>query len=206
VLPNAHDLANRLIHDVGYFGVYLLTALGNMGIPTGIEFVVLSAAALTTIGKLPGNALIVGAVAVAGELTGAAVMYAAGYFGGRRFLERYGRFVGVTKESILRVERFFKRYGRYAVFAARFIPFVRGLDGLPAGVAKMHPLKFFGATLAGSCVFCFGLAIAGVKLAKQPMLAASIERYAMWGLLIPVVIVLFVIVRRLVANPPGART
>ena len=200
MLPNAHDLANKLIHDAGYIGVYLLTALGNVGIPTGIEFVVMTAAALTSLGKLPGNAFTVGTVAVAGELTGAAVMYTAGHFGGRRFLERYGHIIGVTQKSISHVEQFFQQYGRYAVFLARFIPFVRGLDGLPAGVAKMHPLKFFGATLVGSSVFCYGLAFAGVKLAKQPALAAAIERYSMWGLLIPVVILIVVLARRFAAS------
>jgi membrane protein DedA with SNARE-associated domain len=200
VLPNPHDLASRLIHDAGYIGVYLLTAIGNVGIPTGIEFVVVTAAALTTLGKLPGNAFTVGTVAVLGELTGAAVMYSAGYFGGRRFLARYGHLIGVTQKSLSRVEHFFERYGRYAVFLARFVPFVRGLDGLPAGVAKMHPLKFFGATLAGSSIFCYSLAVLGVRLAKQPTLAAAIERYAMWGLLIPVAVVVFVVVRRLTAK------
>jgi membrane protein DedA with SNARE-associated domain len=200
VLPNPHDLASRLIHDAGYIGVYLLTAIGNVGIPTGIEFVIVTAAALTTLGKLPGNAFTVGTVSVLGELTGAAVMYSAGYFGGRRFLARYGHLIGVTQSSLSRVEHFFERYGRYAVFLARFVPFVRGLDGLPAGVAKMHPLKFFGATLAGSSIFCYSLAVLGVRLAKQPTLAAAIERYAMWGLLIPVAVVVFVVVRRLTAK------
>jgi len=155
---------------------------------------------LTTLGKLPGNAFTVGTVAVAGELTGAAVIYTAGHFGGRRFLERYGHIIGVTKKSISRVEYFFERYGIYAVFTLRFIPFVRGLDGLPAGVAKMHPLKFFSATLVGSSLFCYSLAVAGVKLAKQPALVAAIERHSMWGLLIPVVIVIVVLVRRLAAG------
>jgi membrane protein DedA with SNARE-associated domain len=195
-----HDLATKLIHDGGYVGVYALLALGNLGIPTGVEFVILTAGALTTLGTLPGNAFIVGSVAVAGELTGAAAMYSAGYFGGRRFITRYGHILGVTKKSLDRVENFFERYGRYAVFLARFVPFVRGLDGLPAGVAKMHPLKFFGATLLGLSVFCYSLAVLGVRLAKQPALAAAIERYSMWGLLIPVVVVIVVVVRRSAAR------
>jgi len=199
-VTNMHDLATKLIHDGGYVGVYVLLAMGNLGIPTGVEFVILTAGALTTLGTLPGNAFTVGSVAVGGELTGAAAMYSAGYFGGRRFLARYGHVVGVTKKSLDRVETFFERYGRYAVFLARFVPFVRGLDGLPAGVAKMHPLKFFGATLLGSSVFCYSLAALGVKLAKQPALAAAIERYSMWGLVIPVVVVIVVVVRRSTAR------
>jgi membrane protein DedA with SNARE-associated domain len=203
MLPNTHDLAAKLIHDVGYLGVYALVAIGNLGIPTGIEFVILTAGALTTLGKLPGNAFTVGTVAVVGELTGAAAMYSAGYFGGRRFIARYGHVVGITKKSLDRVEQFFEHYGRYAVFLARFVPFVRGLDGVPAGVAKMHPLKFFGATLLGSSLFCYSLAAVGVRLAKQPALVGAIERYAVWGLLVPVVVVVVVLVRRR-ATRPGA--
>ena len=201
MLPNSHDLAAKLIHDVGYLGVYALVAIGNLGIPTGIEFVIVTAGALTTLGKLPGNAFTVGTVAVVGELTGAAAMYSAGYFGGRRFIARYGHVVGVTKTSLERVEHFFDHYGRYAVFLARFVPFVRGLDGLPAGVAKMHPLKFFGATLAGSSLFCYSLAVLGVRLAKQPALAAGIERYALWALLVPLGVIVVVLLRRAAARP-----
>jgi membrane protein DedA with SNARE-associated domain len=201
MLPNTHDVATKLIHHVGYLGEYALVAIGNLGIPTGIEFIILTAGALTTLGTLPGNAFTVGTVAVAGELTGAAAMYSAGYFGGRRFIARYGHVVGVTKASLDRVEQFFEHYGRYAVFLARFVPFVRGLDGLPAGVAKMHPLKFFGATLIGSSLFCYSLAALGVRLAKQPTLAAAIERNSFWGLLIPLAVIGVVLVRRRGARP-----
>ncbi|GAC1595490.1 MAG: hypothetical protein NVS3B28_26720 [Candidatus Velthaea sp.] len=114
--------------------------VGNLGIPTGTEFVLTLAGALTRAHELSGNVLTVGTVAMAGEITGGTIMYVAAYHGGRPLVTSYGRSVGIRERPIAHAESFFKRFGVVAVFLARFVPFARGLDAVPAGIARMHPV------------------------------------------------------------------
>jgi membrane protein DedA with SNARE-associated domain len=141
-------------------------ALGNMGLPMGTEVVVPTAGALAAQGHLPmlgpiPGWIIVALVATAAELFGGCVLYAVGYYGGLPFVHRYGKYVFFRERELERVHAFYERYGRLTVFWCRFLPFVRGISALPAGLSRMQKRYFLTYTALGSGIFCFLLAYLG---------------------------------------------
>jgi len=134
--------------------------LGNMGIPVGTEFVVPAAGALAGSGHL-SSWWAVGLVATAGEIVGGSILYAIGYYGGRPFVARWGKYIKLSEEKLDAFHGFYERHGTVVVFVCRFIPVIRGVSALPAGVSRMSKRYFVLYTAAGSACFCFGLAWVG---------------------------------------------
>jgi membrane protein DedA with SNARE-associated domain len=120
----------------------------------------LAAGALAATGHF-SSVFSVGLVATIGELVGNSILYTIGYVGGRPFVERFGRYVKLDVKKLDAFHRYYDRYGNITVFVCRLLPFVRGLSALPAGVSQMQKRWFFAYTLAGSGLFCFGLAYLG---------------------------------------------
>ena len=149
-----------IVDHAGYSGLFLVMLVGNMGIPVGTELVVPAAGALAATGHL-SNVWLAGAVATAGEIVGGTLLYAIGYAGGRPFVARYGRYLKLSEQKLDAFHGFYERHGNVVVFVCRFIPFVRGVSALPAGVSRMQKRYFVAYTAAGSAVFCFGLAWLG---------------------------------------------
>lgn len=157
-----HDL---IVH-FGYAGLFLVVMLGNLGMPAALEIMVPTAGGLAAQGHLAPVAgvagwIVVAIVATVGELLGAAILYTIGFYGGLPFVHRYGRYIRFNQHEYDRVHAFFERYGRPTVFWARFIPFIRGVSSLPAGISRMPKRYFFSYTLLGSAIFCFGLSYLG---------------------------------------------
>lgn len=99
-----------------------------------------------------------------GELGGGTIGYAIGRFGGRPLVDRYGRYVHLTHANLDRVHGFFERYGSFAIFVCRFVPVIRGIISIPAGLAEMNLLHFYLWYALGSAVFCGALVWLGVAL------------------------------------------
>ena len=149
-----------IVDHAGYPGLFLVMMIGNLGIPVGTELVVPAAGALAAAGHL-SNLWLAAAVATAGEVVGGTLLYAIGYAGGRPFVARYGRYLKLSEKQLDAFHAFYERHGNVVVFVCRFIPFVRGVAALPAGVSRMQKRYFVAYTAAGSTVFCFGLAWLG---------------------------------------------
>ena len=165
-----------IVHDalvhLGYVGLFLVMVVGNMGVPAGTEIVVPTAGGLAAQGHLPRLLgmpawIIVALVATLGEIVGGGLLYAVGYFGGEPFVRRWGRYVFFREQELERVHAFYARYGRNTVFLCRFIPFIRGIAGFPAGVSRMQKRWFFAYTGAGSAIFCFALAFLGQTVGRN---------------------------------------
>lgn len=160
----------QTLHDLvvhfGYAGLFVVVMLGNLGMPAALEVMVPTAGGLAAqghlapVGPLPGW-IVVALVATFGELIGATILYTIGYYGGLPFVHRYGKYIRFNQHEYDRVHAFFERYGRPTVFWCRFVPFVRGVSSLPAGISRMQKRYFFSYTLLGSAIFCFGLAYLG---------------------------------------------
>jgi membrane protein DedA with SNARE-associated domain len=134
--------------------------LGNIGVPVGTEIVVPVAGALAATGHLSSWPL-AAAVATAGEVVGGFILYAVGYYGGRPFVARWGKYLKLSEKKLDVFHAFYERHGNVVVFVCRFLPFVRGVSALPAGVSRMQKRYFLLYTLLGSAIFCFGLAWLG---------------------------------------------
>ena len=186
----------NLVDHFGYAGLYVVMTLANIGMPVGSELVLPAAGALAATGHLSSAWLAIGA-ALAGELTGQSIGYAVGRYGGRPFVERYGKFIHVQHEELVRVHGFFERWGSFAIFIGRFVPFLRGVMGVPAGIAEMPLLPFYFWTFCGSLIFCAGFVLLGVTLgAHAGAVAETLHKYAILIAAIAVVaIVLYFIIR-----------
>ncbi|OLS34249.1 DedA family protein [Bacillus sp. MRMR6] len=130
------------LSQLGYFGI----ALGLMIEVIPSEIVLGYGGYMISQGILgyPG-AVIAGTV---GGTLAQLFLYWAGYYGGRPFLEKYGKYVFINKKQIDLSELWFRKYGGGVIFFARFIPVVRHAISIPAGVAKMSALKFTLYTVA----------------------------------------------------------
>ncbi len=99
-----------------------------------------------------------------GNLIGSLVAYYAGAWGGRPFLNRYGRYIFITQKELDWADRWFARYGEPTVFFSRMLPVIRTFISVPAGVARMNVWRFSVLTFAGSYPWSLGLAWGGFAL------------------------------------------
>ena len=194
-----------LIDHYGYLGLFVALVLGNFGVPIGSEIVLPVAGALTATGHLNSLWLTIG-VALAGELAGGSVGYAIGRYGGVPIIKRYGKYVHFTQERLARVHGFFERWGNFAIFICRFLPFIRSVAAIPAGIAEMNLGLFYLWTFLGSLIFCTFLIVLGSVLGAHlaeviPLLHRG--GYFVLGVAVAAV-VLAAIVRRVRARPVGA--
>jgi membrane protein DedA with SNARE-associated domain len=138
-----------LIDQYGYLVILFGVMLESLGVPLPGETILIVAGFLVHQGTLgPGETIAFG---VLGTIVGNQIGYWAGRQGGRPFVLRWGRYVGVTYERLVRVEAFFARKGGRAVFLARFIPGLRAFGALAAGISRMHWETFlFYNVLAGA--------------------------------------------------------
>jgi len=90
--------------------------------------------------------------------------YIAGYYGGRPFLEKYGKYILISKKEIDDAERWTTKYGDIAILVSRLLPVIRTFISLPAGIAKMNFGKFVLYTFLGSLPWCWALAYVGKLL------------------------------------------
>jgi membrane protein DedA with SNARE-associated domain len=194
----------NLVDHAGYAGLFIAMPRATVGAPVGSEIVLPAAGALAATGHLSSVWLAI-ALAVAAELVGQSIGYAIGRFGGRPFIDRYGRYVRFHHAELERVENFFGRYGKFAIFICRFIPVVRGIVGIPAGIAEMPLGAFYLWTFLGSLIFCGGLILAGHALgAHADEVIAGVRKYALLILgvgIVALVAFLFIQSRRTQRNP-----
>jgi len=165
ILAQVASLIIRIISGSGYFGVSLLMAIESACIPVPSEVIMPFSGFLVASGKFSFLPLIIfGAL---GNLIGSMVAYWVGISGGRKFLEKYGKYILLRKEELDKSEKFFQKYGSLSVFFARLLPIVRTFISLPAGIAKMPFWRFSVYTFSGSLIWSGFLAYIGVLLGKN---------------------------------------
>ncbi len=165
ILTGISALIITAISTLGYGGIVLMMAIESACIPLPSEVIMPFSGYLVASGQLNLNLVaIAGAI---GCLLGSYVAYFIGATGGRRFLERYGRWVLIAPHELEVADRFFDRWGSEAVFFSRLLPVVRTFIAFPAGVARMRLLPFTIYTLIGSYFWCLILAYAGMKLGQH---------------------------------------
>ena len=155
----------HVIQSVGYLGVFLLMVAESMVLPVPSEAVM----PFVGFSVAEGSLTWAGAVACAtlGSIVGSLVGYAIGRFGGRPFVSRFGRWILIDAEDLAWTDRFFTRRGSITILVARFIPVVRHLISIPAGIARMNLAPFVGFTLVGAGLWNSFLIAVGFVLQKN---------------------------------------
>src|SRR5215216_2617817 len=153
------------ISMMGYSGIVLLMAIESACIPLPSEIIMPFSGYLVSRGRF--NLWLVGIAGAVGCVLGSMVAYWAGMYGGRPFIERYGRYILISRHDLDLADRWFARYGEIITFASRLLPVVRTFIAFPAGVARMNVPRFILYTFLGSLPWCLGLAYVGQLLGEQ---------------------------------------
>jgi membrane protein DedA with SNARE-associated domain len=153
------------ISRLGYAGIVLLMAIESACIPLPSEIIMPFSGYLVYTGQF--NLWLVGIAGAFGCVVGSLAAYWAGMHGGRPLIEKYGRYVLISRHDLDLADRWFDRFGEIIVFASRLLPVIRTFIAFPAGVARMNLKKFVIYTFAGSLPWCIGLAYVGQRLGKE---------------------------------------
>ena len=159
------SLIISVISNTGYLGVTFLMALESAGILIPSEVIMPFSGYLAGTGSF--SLWLVIFWATVGNVFGSLALYVVGYYGGRPFALRYGRYFFFTPEELEKSDKWFKKYGLPAVFFGRMLPVVRTYISLPAGIVKMDLKKFLAYTFFGSVPWNFALAYIGFLLGEN---------------------------------------
>ena len=160
IFEHLTELFRGVIESTGYLGIFVLMALESMVAPVPSELVMPFAGFLVADGKLNLWAVVV--VSTLASITGSLISYFIAYFGGKEFVHKFGRFVLLDKEELDATERWFQKRGTVTILISRFIPVIRHLISIPAGLARMDLKKFIlftaiGATAWNTILLCVGM-------------------------------------------------
>ena len=163
-----------LMAATGPLGVVLLMGIESACIPLPSEVIMPFAGFLAFRGQMTFLGLGAGSpaaqIAIAGLFgalgcnLGSIPAYELGAWGGRRAVERYGKFIFLNLDHLDQAHRFFERFGSWAIIAGRMLPVIRTFIALPAGIARMDRTRFHLFTFLGSLPWCLLLALVGYKL------------------------------------------
>ena len=164
------DLMIQLMGQFGYIGVFLLIAIENIFPPIPSELVLLFGGFMTTYTELNVVGMII--AATFGSLLGAIVLYYIGRILNKERLKKIvsgkiGKVLRIKNEDIDKADHWFDTKGNKTVFFCRFIPIVRSLISIPAGMSQMPMGKFLVYTTAGSVIWNTVLVVAGNMVGEK---------------------------------------
>ena len=179
-LASFSSTLTSLIGDHGIYAVFILMVIDAV-LPAASELVMLYAGVVAS-GALPGQDVVLfghqidshfwawvamSMAGVLGNTVGSVIGWGIGYYGGRPLIEKRGRWLHLGPENLDKAERWFDRWGDWAVCLGRVTPVVRSFVSIPAGVARMPLGRFTVFTFLGCVVWCFGLAGIGWALGSS---------------------------------------
>jgi len=172
------------VFALGYPGILALMAVESSAIPFPSEVVMPPAGYLAAQGRM--SFVLVVAAGTTGSLLGALVNYWVARRLGRPLLERYGRWVLVTKPGLDRAEAFFAAHGEISTFIGRLLPVIRQLISVPAGLARMRLDLFALYTALGAGIWCVILTYIGFFLGQHEAALRSeeVHRYVRQAVLV----------------------
>jgi membrane protein DedA with SNARE-associated domain len=165
----------HVIGSIGYLGVFLLMTAESMILPVPSE-AVMPFAGFAVYESTLGWAGVI-AAATLGSIVGSLIGYAIGRFGGRPFLSRFGKYLLLDSDDLAATERFFARRGSVTILVSRFIPIVRHLISIPAGMGSMKLLPFCVFTVIGAGLWNAFLTWCGFALKSN---WSTVMRYSHW--------------------------
>lgn len=178
VLSEITDAITSAIGDYGLYAVFLLMLIDAV-LPAN-EAVMLYAGALAA-GAFAGSVVFFGVelevglpaylgVALAGSLgstIGAVIGWSVGMYAGRPLVVKHGRWFRLNEGQLQRAEKWFDRWGDWAVFISRMTPVIRSVMPVAAGALRMPLGRYTALTFAGSLIYCFAYAGAGYLVGTE---------------------------------------
>ena len=159
------NFIEKIITSMGASGIAILMAIESCNIPLPSEAILPFAGYLVTKGVFHIHvASFAGAI---GCVLGSIPSYYLGYFGGRPFVEKYGKWFLISKKDLEDADKWVEKYGDWAFFICRMLPVVRTFISFPAGILKARKRVFFTLTFLGSLVWSYLLVYVGVKMGEN---------------------------------------
>lgn len=190
----------EIMNEYGYIGILALIAIENIFPPVPSEVILTFGGFMTTTTTLSVTGVIVSATI--GSVTGALVLYGIGLLLDvarlEKTVDRWGRYLRLTKNDIYKADRWFDKYGPWAVFFCRFVPLIRSLISVPAGMSNMNFGLFLLLTTLGTLIWNLVLVNIGASVgASWEVIVGYMDIYstiiyAMLFMLLVVFVILFV--------------
>lgn len=159
----------EFMDQFGYIGIFLLIALENIFPPIPSEVILTAGGFMTIKTNLTVTGVII--AATLGSVVGAIILYGIGRLLDverlEKIVDRYGRFLRVTKEDIHKADSWFDKYGYWTVFFCRMVPLIRSLISIPAGMSKMNFWMFIFFTTLGTLIWNVILVMLGAAFGES---------------------------------------
>jgi membrane protein DedA with SNARE-associated domain len=153
------------VESWSYLGIVIMMAIESANIPLPSEAIMPTAGLLVQQGKMNLHfAALAGAI---GCLLGSIPSYFLGLYGGRPFVQKYGKYILVSEHDLEAADKWVDRWGDWAFFICRMLPVVRTFISFPAGVLKAHFGIFCLFTFVGSLVWCYFLTWVGIMFGQN---------------------------------------
>jgi len=167
------EFVQHIVLSMGYPGLFVLIMLESTLVPIPSELVMPFAGYLAHTGEfsLP-VILVINSVAA---LVGSGICYWIGKAGGKPLLMKYGKFIGVRKKDIEKTESYFTRHGKATILISRFLPVIRHIISIPAGIARMPLPAFFLQTFIGATIWGSVLILIGYELGNWAVIAEKLK-------------------------------
>ena len=148
-----------IVRDLGYPGIFLLITLESTLVPIPSELVMPFAGFMASQGEFSLPVILI--INSTAALLGSGLCYGIGVLGGKPFLVNYGKYFLVRQHDIARTEAFFAKHGKKTILIGRFLPVIRHVISVPAGIARMPLRSFFLQTFVGSTIWGGALILLG---------------------------------------------
>jgi membrane protein DedA with SNARE-associated domain len=164
-----------LVVSLGYPGLFVLIVLESTMVPIPSLLVMPFAGFLAAQGHFSLPVILI--LNTVGALTGSGLSYWLGAAGGKPLLLKYGKYVMVRAKDIEKTEAYFAKHGTWTILIGRFLPVIRHIISIPAGIARMPLLPFFSLTGLGATLWGGGLMVMGYVLgARWKEIEAQVKR------------------------------
>jgi membrane protein DedA with SNARE-associated domain len=204
-LPGVLHTLEPTLNHYGYLAVAGFVLLEDFGVPVPGETVLILGAVYAGTGRL--NVVLVGLLAFLAAVVGDNIGFAIGHFGGRRLVERFGRYVFLTPERLDKATGFFERHGGKIVVIARFIEGLRQANGIIAGIIGMHWARFLAFNALGAALWvAVWTTIGYVSGSHINTIYHYATRYSLYLAIVVGALVIGYVARRVVRHARGPDT
>jgi membrane protein DedA with SNARE-associated domain len=183
------SIATYLIDQFGIIGIFVGMVLESACIPIPSEVIMLTGGFFAAKGTFSFWEVV--SAGVIGNMVGSILIFWIGVKGARLLLEKYGKYIFLNHKHLEKAESWFSKYGEWAAFFGRNLPFIRTFISLPAGIARMNFTKFCLFTLLGCLPWNIALTYLGFSLGANWKIVESYVRPVSYVIL--VIILLFII-------------
>ena len=165
IITHLVSFIEHIVTAMGPLGISLLMAIESCNIPLPSEAILPFAGYIVSKGEM--NFHLAAWAGAFGCVLGSIPSYYLGFFGGRKFVEKYGKYFLISHKDLDEADKWVDKYGDWAFFVCRMLPVVRTFISLPAGILRARKRIFFTLTFLGSLVWSYLLVYVGVKMGQN---------------------------------------